>query len=92
MEQFSPLLLFGGMGLIMYFFMIRPQQQKAKQEDLFIEEVKKGDLVVTKGGLYGRVVAVKDTTVDLDIGSGKVTYAKVSLSKELSELRTNKDA
>jgi preprotein translocase subunit YajC len=49
--------LFGSIILIMYFFMIRPQQKKQKETKKFIEEIKKGDDVVTIGGLHGKCTA-----------------------------------
>jgi preprotein translocase subunit YajC len=57
MTQLIPLLM---VFAIMYFLIIRPQQQKVKQHKLLIEAVRRGDTVVTGGGLVGRVTKVKD--------------------------------
>jgi preprotein translocase subunit YajC len=61
------LLLFGGMFAVFYFFMIRPQQKKQKEQKTFLDNLKKGDAVVTIGGIHGKVSSVQDTTVSLEI-------------------------
>lgn len=59
-------LLFG----VMYFFMIRPQQKRQKEQKRFIEEIKKGDEVVTHGGVIGRILELNDTVVTLEVDRG----------------------
>ena len=59
--------LFGSIILIMYFFMIRPQQKKQKESKKFIEEIKRGDEVVTIGGLHGKVSSVEGDKVILEL-------------------------
>lgn len=51
---------------VMYFFMIRPQQKKAKQLKNFRESLKKGDKVVTIGGIHGKVTEIADTTITIE--------------------------
>ena len=58
-----------GIILIMYFFMIRPQQKKAKEHRNLLENLKKGDEVVTTGGIIGKVVTVNDTFVTLQVAN-----------------------
>ena len=53
--------------LIFYFLLIRPQQQRAKKHTLMIEAVKRGDTVITSGGLIGKVIKVGDTEVSLEL-------------------------
>ncbi|KDA02987.1 preprotein translocase subunit YajC [Hyphomonas oceanitis] len=53
--------------LIFYFLLIRPQQQRAKKHKLMIEAVKRGDTVITSGGLIGKVIKVGDTEVSLEL-------------------------
>ena len=53
--------------LIFYFLLIRPQQQRAKKHKLMIEAVKRGDTVITSGGLIGKVVKVGETEVSLEL-------------------------
>ena len=82
----SSLILFGGIAIVFYFFMIRPQQKKQKQQKKFIEELKKGDTVVTIGGIHGKIVDQTDTTVTLDIDRGtKIKFEKSSISLESSK-------
>lgn len=77
--------LFGSIILIMYFFMIRPQQKKQKDSKKFIEEIKKGDEVVTIGGLHGKVFSVESDTVILEIDRGlKAKVEKSAISLDFS--------
>jgi preprotein translocase subunit YajC len=55
---------------IFYFLLIRPQQKKAKEHRSLLDSLKKGDNVVTAGGLYGKVNAVDDNIVNLEIATG----------------------
>ena len=68
---------------IFYFFMIRPQQKKAKDQKKFVEEVKKGDLVVTIGGAHGRVAEIEEDTFIIEFERGaRVKFSKSSVSME----------
>ncbi|WP_296701646.1 preprotein translocase subunit YajC [Algoriphagus sp.] len=81
--------LFGSIILIMYFFMIRPQQKKQKESKKFIEEIKKGDEVVTIGGLHGKVSSVDTDKVILELDRGlKVTVEKSAISLDFSKKTT----
>ncbi|AXT58495.1 protein translocase subunit yajC [Aquimarina amphilecti] len=73
--------------VVMYFFMIRPQMQKAKKEKKFAEELKKGDRVVTKSGLHGKVFdfSEKNNAVVIETGAGKLTFDKSAISLEMSQ-------
>lgn len=80
------LLLFGGIAIVFYFFMIRPQQKKAKDQKAFVESIKKGDQVVTIGGLHGRVYSIEDDTYTLEIDKGvKMKFEKTAISLEASK-------
>jgi preprotein translocase subunit YajC len=60
-----------GMVAVMYFLMIRPQQKKAKDHRALVAAIKRGDQVVTSGGIIGTVARVRsDTEVDLEIAEG----------------------
>jgi preprotein translocase subunit YajC len=84
--DYSSLILFAAMGLVFYFFMIRPQQKKQKEQKKFRDELKKGDLVVTIGGLHGRVYSVENETVTLDVDKGiKLVFEKSAISQEASK-------
>jgi preprotein translocase subunit YajC len=66
----APLLMYGGIFAIFYFLLIRPQQQQRKKHELAVMEVKKGDRIVTAGGIIGEVQHVKvgeKVTVDDEI-------------------------
>jgi preprotein translocase subunit YajC len=72
-----------GMVAILYFFMIRPQQQKQRKQKEFIESISKGDSVITVGGLHGKIYAIEDNTVVIEVDKGvKLRYEKSSLSFE----------
>jgi preprotein translocase subunit YajC len=82
----SNLILFGTIGIIFYFFMIRPQQKKAKDQKKFREEIKKGDDVITIGGLHGRIFSIDDDSITLEVGGGtKLKFEKSSISMEASQ-------
>ena len=69
---------------VFYFFMIRPQQKKQKDQKNFVENLKKGDNVVTVGGLHGRVASVDGPTITLEVDRGvKMTFEKTSIAREV---------
>lgn len=82
----SPMSFWIMMGLLMvvfYFFMIRPQQKKAKDARKFRESIQKGTKVVTIGGLHGRVVEVNDKTVLLEVDTNvKLRFEKSALAMD----------
>lgn len=81
--------LFGSIILIMYFFMIRPQQKKQKDTKKFIDEIKKGDDIVTIGGLHGKVYSVDGDTVQIELDRGlKVKVEKSAISLDFSRKST----
>lgn len=84
LSQFAPIIL---MFVVVYFFMIRPQMKKAKQERNFTSELKKGDRIVTKSGMHGKVVdfSEKNDAVIIETGAGKITFDRSSISMELSK-------
>ena len=81
--QFYPLIL---IGIVFYFFMIRPQTKKMKDQKNFIEAIKKGDKVVTIGGIHGKIADINEDTYLLEIENGvKMKIDKVSVSLEASK-------
>ena len=64
LTAFVPLIL---MFVIFYFLLIRPQQKKAKEHQSMISSLKKGDRIVTSGGVHGTITSLGDTTVSLEI-------------------------
>ena len=69
LNQFLPLVL---MFAIFYFLLIRPQQKKAKEHKALLESIKKGDSVVTASGIFGKIMAVEDGIVSLEVSTGVV--------------------
>lgn len=83
---YSNLVMIGVMVVIFYFFFIRPQQKKQKDQKAFSDGVSKGDMVVTIGGIHGKILSVDDTTVTLEIDKGaKMKIEKSSISMENSK-------
>jgi len=77
---FLPLIL---VFVVFYFFMIRPQMKKQKDLNAYRSSLKKGDKVVTTGGIYGRVHEVKDNYIMLDAGGDiKLKVDKSALLKD----------
>ncbi len=84
--NYTQFIMLAGMVAIFYFFFIRPQQKKQKDQKKFIEAIKKGDQVITMGGIHGKVVSVDDTTITLDVDKGsKLVIEKSSVSLDASK-------
>ena len=81
LNQFAPFLL---MFVVIYFFMIRPQQKKAKQEKEFESALKVGDKIITKSGLHGKIAELADTTVVIETMAGKLKMERSAISMEMS--------
>jgi preprotein translocase subunit YajC len=79
---FFPLII-----VVFYFFMIRPQQKKAKEQKVFRENIKKGDNIVTVGGLHGKIASLEsDDTFILEVDKGiKLKFEKSAISLEASK-------
>ena len=91
-NSFQQYLLLGGMLLVFYFFMIRPQQKRKKEQRAFLKEIKKGEQLVTIGGLHGKVCEVGEDTVTLetDERGTRITVSKSAVSLELNKQRGQK--
>jgi preprotein translocase subunit YajC len=85
MAQLQSILPFLLMFVVIYFFMIRPQQAKAKKEKQFENGLKVGDKIVTKSGLHGKVSELAETTVIIETMSGKLKMERSAISNEMSE-------
>jgi len=72
--------------VVFYFFMIRPQMKKAKDQKKYIEALKKGDKILTIGGIYGKIVEVKeDGTMIMEVEDGtKMKISKNAVSSDAS--------
>ncbi len=71
---------------VMYFFMIRPQAKRAKEQEAFMEDLKRGSKVVTIGGIHGKIVKVGNTTVTIEVDSNtKLKVEKSVVSMEFTK-------
>jgi len=78
--NFLPLIL---IILVFYLFFIRPQMKKSKEQRKFREALKKGDKVVTIGGIHGKILEVTEKTVTLDVGNQvKMTFEKSAITTD----------
>lgn len=87
----NPYMSFIMLGLIVvvfYFFMIRPQVKRQKETRQFRENLKKGDNVVTTGGIYGKIVEIKETTIILQVDKEvKIKVDKNGIIKDMSDVQ-----
>jgi len=81
LTQFLPILL---MFVVIYFFMIRPQQNRMKKEKEFENSLKVGDRIITKSGIHAKIVELGETTVVIETMSGKLKMERTAISMELS--------
>jgi preprotein translocase subunit YajC len=82
---------FGAIIVVFYFFMIRPQQKKAKDQKKFSEEIKRGDAVVTIGGAHGTVAELEGDTFILEVERGaRIRFNKSAISMEATKAATAK--
>ena len=84
MEQLQSVLPFLLMFVVIYFFMIRPQQKKIKQEKEFESGLKVGDKIITKSGFHGKVSELSEGTVVIETMSGKLKIERSAISPELT--------
>ncbi|GAB5436784.1 MULTISPECIES: preprotein translocase subunit YajC [Roseobacteraceae] len=82
--QFLPLIL---IFAIMYFLLIRPQQKKVKEHQAMVDAVRRGDQVITQGGLIGKVVKVKDDgEIEVELAENvKVRVVKATIAQVLNK-------
>lgn len=79
----SFILMIGMMVLVFYFFMIRPQTKKAKEAKTFREGIKKGDKIITIGGVHGKILEVGEATCIIETeGGGKLKIDTTAISPE----------
>ncbi|MEJ6661635.1 MAG: preprotein translocase subunit YajC [Bacteroidia bacterium] len=88
-EFIFPILLIA----VMYIFFFLPQIKKQKKQKSYLAELKKGDRIVTTGGIHGKIVELKDLTVTVDTGGGqKLKINRAALSLDASILLENEEA
>ncbi|HCD68627.1 MAG TPA: preprotein translocase subunit YajC [Bacteroidetes bacterium] len=90
MEMTTMLLFYAAFIVILYFFFILPNKKKQKALKQFITDLKKGDKVVTTGGLHGKIVELKELTAIIDAGNNiKLKINRAAISMEASMLLSN---
>jgi preprotein translocase subunit YajC len=83
---YTQILMMVGIFVVFYFFMIRPQQKKTKDQKTYLTSMKKGDTVVTIGGLHGKIVTIDDETVILEVGRAvNLKFDRSAISMESSK-------
>ena len=70
------LLQIAGIGLVFYFFIIRPQAQARKQHEALLAGLKKGDEITTSGGIVGRVRDIKDDRITIESGTSTLVVER----------------
>lgn len=81
------IMLIASFILVFYFFMIRPQQKRQKEQRGFIDHIKKGDNVVTIGGIHGKIHEIEDNVIVLEVDTrgSKITISKNAISIEATK-------
>jgi preprotein translocase subunit YajC len=88
-SMLTTLIMFGLIFFIFYFMILRPQQKKQKERQKMLDSVKKGDKVITAGGIHGTVVGLEDKTLLVQIAENtKVKLEKGSVSSVIREAST----
>lgn len=90
--EYIQFLFLGGMILVLYLFIIRPQAKKQKQQNSFLSDLAEGDKVVTSSGIVGKISKIEKGMIVLDIGAGTKTSIKIlksAISKEMTDATFN---
>ena len=85
--SFLPIIL---IIVVFYFFMIRPQMKKQKEQKKFREEIKKGDRIITIGGVHGKIAEISDKTFIIEVEGGtrlKIEKTAVSLESTMASYK-----
>ena len=85
-EGIGSFLPFIAMFAVVYFFMIAPQMKRAKKEKVFAAALKRGDKVITKSGMHGKVAELndKDNSCVIETSAGKIKFDRSEISMEMS--------
>jgi preprotein translocase subunit YajC len=80
---FLPMIL---IVIVFYFFMIRPQMKKQKDQKKYVDELKKGDWVITNSGIHGKIYEVGETTFLVEVDNGvRIKFDKAAISLDASK-------
>ena len=84
--------MLGGIVLIMYFLMIRPQRKAQKEQQAFLSALTNGSRVITAGGIYGKVVEVGESTLLIEVDNGvKIRVSKASVQRDPADMKPKAD-
>ena len=88
-NQFFPFIL---LFLVFYFFILRPQMNRAKKEKKFAAELKNGNKVITKSGMHGKIAELndKDNSCVIETLAGKIKFDRSAISMEMSQKLNSK--
>ncbi len=87
----SMLIMLGLVFVVMYFFMIRPQQKRQKELNNFRKSLQKGDKIITAGGIYGTIVELKDHYALIEVDNNvKLRVDKSTIMKDVTDLQQGK--
>ena len=85
-QSLTGIVMIFAMIAIMYFFLIRPQKKQEKETKKMIDALKKGDKIVTIGGIYGVVSSVKDNTIVVKVDTdAKIEFTKTAIARVVNE-------
>lgn len=88
---FMPIVTFGAVFVIFYFFIIRPQNKKQKDTEKMIAALKKGDKIVTIGGIHGEVSSTKDQTVIVKVDDDcKLEFSRSAIATVIADDKADK--
>ncbi|OOQ61042.1 preprotein translocase subunit YajC [Mucilaginibacter pedocola] len=82
------IIMFGLIAIVFYFFMIRPQMKKAKDQKKYVEELKKGDKVVTTAGIHGKIYEISEATATIVVeveNGARIRFSKSAISLDESK-------
>ena len=90
-NPYSMLIMMGVIVVVFYFFMIRPQIKRQKETKKFRNDMKEGDDVMTTGGIYGKILTVKEDSIVLEVeGKSKLRVSKNAIIKDEAGLPVQK--
>ncbi len=90
---FMPIVTFGLVFVIFYFFIIRPQNKKQKDTEKMISAIKKGDKVITIGGIHGEVSSTKESTVIVKVDDAcKLEFSRSAIASVVLDEKAEKPA
>jgi preprotein translocase subunit YajC len=79
----NPMIFMGLMFVMMYFLLIRPQRNKAKQAELLQKAVQPGDEIITIGGAHGIVTTVREKTIIVRMNEGKIEFDRAAIATRI---------